>query len=127
MKISKSRPLLHFHNREAHLGFLDRIFVRDEGRELGFNRRMFDEDFSSIFHYSNRRSGALFDVATSNQEVTERLLASIDTQYGPHGSDETILKWVEEIAESLIWSGKAYYYLWNASDSNRIRISSFGP
>jgi hypothetical protein len=127
MKISKSRPLPHFHKLEARLGFWDRIFVRDEGRELGFNQRMFDQDFSSIFHYSNRRSSTLFYVTSSNKEVTERLLASIDTRYGPHGSDETILKWAEEIAKSLIWSGKAYYYLWDASDSDRIRISAFGP
>lgn len=127
MKILKSRPLIHFHNREAYLGFWDRIFLRGEIRELGFYRRMFDEDFSSIFHYSNRRSGTLFDVTTNDEEVTERLLASIDTGYGPHGSDQTILKWVEEIAESLIWSGKAYYYLLDASDSDRIRISPFGP
>lgn len=127
MKFSRSRPSLRFNNREAQIGFLDRVFIRKEGKEPGFYRRMFDEDFSSIFHYSNRRSGGLFDVTTSNQELTERLLASIDTRYGPHGSDETVREWAEEIAESLIWSGKAYYHLWDAPDSDNIRISSFGP
>ncbi len=46
MKFSRSRPILHFHNREAQIGLLDRVFVRNEGKEPGFNRRMFDEDFS---------------------------------------------------------------------------------
>jgi hypothetical protein len=127
MKLSKSRPLLHFHNNEAKFGFLDRLFVSNEGKEPGLNRRMFDEDFSSIFHYSNRRSGVLFDISTSNQELTERLLESVDTRYGPHGSDDTIREWAEEIAESLIWSSKAYYHLWDDPESDGIRISSFGP
>lgn len=127
MKFSKSRPLPYFHDREAQFSFLDRLFVSKIGKESGFNRRMFDEDFSSIFHYSNRRSGVLFDITTSNQELTERLLTSVVTQYGPHGSDETIWEWAEEIAKSLICSSKAYYHLWDDSDSDSIRISSFGP
>ncbi len=32
MKFSRSRPILHFHNREAQIGLLDRVFVRNEGK-----------------------------------------------------------------------------------------------
>jgi hypothetical protein len=127
MKFSKSKPLLHFHNGESQLGLLDRIFFATKVKEPGFNRRMFDEDFSRIFHYSNRRSGALFDITTSDRDLTERLLASVETQYSPHGDDETIREWTEEIAGTLILSGKAYYHLWDDHDSEEIRIRSFGP
>lgn len=127
MKFSRSSPLLHFHSREAKFGFLDRIFVRNEGKEPDFNRRMFDEDFSRIFHYSNRRSGALFDITTSDQDLTERLLVSVETRYSPHSGDEAIREWTEEIANALILSGKAYYHLWDDPDSEDIRIRPFGP
>nr|WP_321525145.1 hypothetical protein [uncultured Cohaesibacter sp.] len=127
MKFSRSRPLVHFHNKEAQFGFLDRIFVRNEGKEPDLNQRMFDEDFSLIFNYSNRRNEDLFDITTSDQDLTERLLGSVYTRYGPHGVEKTVREWTEEIAKALIWSGKAYYHLWDESDSDNIRISSFGP
>ncbi|WP_299202197.1 hypothetical protein [uncultured Tateyamaria sp.] len=59
--------------------------------------------------------------------MTERLLESVDTRYSPHGVQETVREWTEEIANKLIWSGKAYYHLWDDPDTAGIRISSFGP
>lgn len=127
MKFSRSRPMLHFYNREAQIGLLDRVFIRNKSDEPGFNRRMFDEDFSFIFHYSDRQSGTLFDVTTSNQDLTERLLDSVDNRYSPYGVQETVQEWTEEIANTLIWSGKAYYHIGDDSDTDSMRIVSFGP
>lgn len=127
MKIVKGEPRHPYSVKDAQYGFLDLVFCRLERERPNFNRRMFDEDFARMFHYSNRHSGALFDINTSNQELTERLLANVDTQYGPHAAQETIREWVEEIAQSLVWSGKAYYYLWDEQESDGIRISAFGP
>ena len=127
MRIVKREPLHPHGVNDARFGFLDLLFYGHERERPDFNRRMFDQDFARIFRHSNRHSGALFDITAGNQELTERLLASVETRYGPHGSDETIREWAEEIARSLIWSGSAYYYLWDAPDSDSIRISSFGP
>lgn len=126
MKFHRSSPMLYFHNIEAQIDLLDRVFIRNEVDETGFNRGMFNEDFSSIFHYYNRHSSGLFDISTNNQTLTKRLLASVDTRYGPNGSGETIQDWVNEIAESVIRSNKAYYHLWDDPVSENIKISSFG-
>lgn len=124
---SRTRPLVHFHNKDAKIGFLDRLFVRKGRPEPDFNQRMFDEDFSRIFHHYNRRGGDLFDIDTNNNDLTERLFAGVNTRYSPHGVDETIREWTEEIAEALIWAGEAYYHLWEDAESDNIKISSFGP
>lgn len=127
MLFSRSRPLVYFHNEDMKIKFLDRFFIRKERPESDLNQRMFDEDFSLIFHHSNRRDGDLFDIATSDSVLTERLLSNVKTRYRPHGIDETIREWTEEIANALIYAGKAYYHLWDDPDSDGVKISSFGP
>lgn len=127
MKFTRSKPLVHFHNGHAQTGFLDRIFVGNKRERPDFNRRMFDEDFSMIFHYSNRHGGDLFQLTTNNEDLTERLFANVHTQYGPHNLDETIREWTEEIANSLIWAGKAFYHLRDDPETDDVHICSFGP
>jgi hypothetical protein len=127
MKLTKSKPLVHFLGSDAHLGFLDRIFIKNESKEPGLNERMFHEDFSQLFHYSNRRDANLFDLTTNDEGLTERLLANVKTQYGPHGIDATVREWAEEISTTLVWENRAYYYLWEDLASDELRISSFGP
>lgn len=122
---SRVGPLVHFRNKDLKIGFLDRFFIRKERPEPDLNQRMFAEDFSRIFRHSNRSAGDLFDIATNDNVLTERLLADVNTQYGPHGLDETIREWTEEIAGALIWAGEAYYHIWEDPDSDDVKISSF--
>lgn len=87
---------------------------------------MFEEDFASIFKYASRRSGRLFDISSSNEEMTERLLSNVETRYGPHPFDETVREWVEGIAQSLVQFGAAHYFLKDDAKRDDIRIASFG-
>ncbi|MGB3739608.1 MAG: hypothetical protein WA948_09665 [Pontixanthobacter sp.] len=126
MKILRAEPLHHHRFDETHLGLLDRLFVKGEKDRPDFNRRMFDEDFASIFNLVNRHSGRLFDIASSDEELTERLLSNVQTRYGPHPVDETVREWVEDIAKSLVRFGAAYYSLNDDAERDAIHIASFG-
>ncbi|GAA2883409.1 hypothetical protein GCM10010837_41320 [Aminobacter niigataensis] len=88
---------------------------------------MFEEDFAGIFNYANRHSGRLFDVTSSNEEISARLFSNVETRYGPHPVDETVREWVEDIAQSLVRFGAAYYFLKDDAEGNDIHIASFGP
>src|SRR5690554_8076701 len=81
---------------------------------------MFDEDFARLFRSMNRRSGNLFDIVSNDEELTQKLLGNIKTRYAPHSVDETIRELVEEIAQSLIWSGRAYFFLHDRSEERRV-------
>jgi len=79
---------------------------------------MFDEDFSSLFSLSNRNSGDKFEIVSSHDEITTQLLSNVKTRYGPHPIDETVLEFVEEIARSLIWCGRAFYFFQEDTEQN---------
>ena len=127
MKFLRAEPLRQYRFRDAKLGILDRLFIKRERERPDFNRRMFDEDFSRIFKYENIRGGKLFEINSNNQELTERLLANVQTSYGPHQVDKTIREWLEDIVQSLLWTGTAHYYLSEDTQSDDIHIISFGP
>ncbi|MBN8242442.1 hypothetical protein JF546_05425 [Nitratireductor aquimarinus] len=126
MKIVKGEPLHPHSVKDARHGFLELLFYGQNRERPDFNRRMFDEDFARIFHHSDRHSGALFDITSSNYDLTERLLKSVVTRYGPHACDKTIREWAQEIARSLMWSGQAYFYRWDDPESDEFKIRSFG-
>ena len=131
MKIVKAAPIHrhHFHNmhHNMHLKFIDRLFVKSErNRERsGFNRRMFDEDFAGIFNFVNRHDNRLFDIVSNDDELMQRLLGNVKTRYAPHPVDETIRELVEEIAQSLIWFGRAYYFVHGHTENKEIHLDSF--
>lgn len=125
MKIFRSEPLPRHHFHDVHLGLIDRLLVKSERERPDFNRRMFDEDFASLFCSMNRRSGNLFDIVSNDEELTQKLLGNIKTRYAPHSVDETIRELVEEIAQSLIWSGIAYFFLHDDTEQEKIHVASF--
>ena len=126
MKISRDAEPLHHHRfDEARLGLVDRLFIKIEEDRPDLNRRMFEEDFSGIFNYANRHSGRLFEISSNDEELTERLLSNVQTRYGPHHVDETVREWVEDIAQSLVWVGAAYYSLKDDAERDDIHIASF--
>lgn len=125
MKIFRAEPLLRHHFHDVRLGFIDRLLVKLKRERPDFNRRMFDEDFARLFHSMNRRSGNLFEIVSNDDELMQKLLGNVKTRYEPNPVDESIRKLVEEIAQSLIWFGRAYYSINDDTEKNEINVTSF--
>jgi len=125
MKIFRAEPIPRHHFHDVHLGFIDRLLVESEQERRGFNRRMFDEDFSRLFRSMNRRCGNLFEIVSNDDELMQKLLGNVKSRYTPHSVDETIRTLVEEIAQSLIWFGRAYYFLYDDTEQEKIHVASF--
>lgn len=125
MKIFRSEPFRRHHFHDFHFGLIDRVFVKIERERPDFNRHMFDEDFASLFFSMNHRSGSLFDIASNDEGLTKKLLGNIKSRYAPHSVDEAILELVEEIAQSLVRSGRAYFFLYDDAEQGKIHVSSF--
>jgi len=109
---------------EKNLKWFDKLFVGTYDRDDGFNQNMFSEDFLNIFLHSNSGSGNLFGIDTNNDKLTDRLLHNVKTPYGLGSKDETIAELIEEIARSLIWIGKAFYYLHDDNKKDETNIAS---
>ena len=126
MRIFRAEPLHRRNFRDEQIRLVDSLFVKRERDKPNFNRRMFDEDFARLFRSMNRRSGNLFDIVSNDDELTQRLLGNVKTQYAPHPVDETVRRWVEEIAQSLIWFGRAYNFLHDDPEHGDVHIARFG-
>lgn len=126
MKIFRAEPSHRHHSCDEQIGFVDSIFVKRERKKPDFNRRMFDEDFARLFRTMNRRSGNLFEIVSNNDKLMQKLLGNVRMRYAPHSVDETIRKLVEEIAQSLIWFGRAYYFLHDDTEQEEVHVASFG-
>ncbi|WP_110342123.1 hypothetical protein [Nitrosomonas sp. Nm84] len=125
MKIFRAEPS-HWHRMgDVKIGLVDSLFIKRERLESGFNREMFNEDFAILFHSMNRRSGNLFEIVSNDDELMQKLLGNIMTRYEPHSIDETIRELVEEIAQSLIWLGRAYYFLHDDREQKEVHVASF--
>jgi hypothetical protein len=125
MKIFRAEPSHRHHFRDERIGLVDSFFVKRERQKPDFNRRMFDEDFARLFHQVNHRIGNLFGVVSNDDELIQKLLGNVKTRYASHSLDETICELVEEIAQSLIWSGRAYYFLHDDTEKEQIYVASF--
>ncbi|MDW0358118.1 hypothetical protein [Vreelandella venusta] len=55
----------------------------------------------------------------------KKLLGNVKTRYSPHSVDESIRELVEEIAQSLIWFERAYFFLQDDTEQEEIHVSSF--
>lgn len=125
MKIVKVAPFNQYHVDNVHLTFIDKLFIKPKHGELSFNRNMFDEDFARIFRSVSRRSDNLFSVESNNDELIQRLFGNIRTRYGSKHIDEAVRELVEEIAQSLIRYGTAYYFLHDTFEQEEIHIAPF--
>lgn len=125
MKIIKAEPMRRHQIHDVRLGLIDRLFIKNERERSDFNRRMFNEDFARLFRPINRRSGKLFDIVSNDDELTQRLLGNVKTRYAPNSVDETVRELVEEIAQSLIWFGTAYYFLQGDTEQGGVQLVSF--
>jgi len=124
MKIFRAEPSHWHHFLDEQIGLVDRLFIKRERQKPNFNRRMFDEDFASLFRSMNHRSGNLFEIVSNDEELMQKLLGNIKTRYAPNPVDGTIRELVEEIAQSLIWLGSAYYFLQDDVEQKEIHVAS---
>ncbi|MBT7307792.1 MAG: hypothetical protein HN842_06215 [Gammaproteobacteria bacterium] len=127
MKIHRTEPLLQHHFHDEQIKLVDSLFVKRERKKPDFNRRMFDEDFARLFYSTNHQSGNLFEIVSNDDELMQKILGNVRTRHAPHPVDGTICKLVEEIAQSLIWFGRAYYFLHDNREQEEIHIASFSP
>lgn len=125
MKILRAEPSHRHQYCDEQIGLIDRIIVKRERQRLDFNRRMFNEDFARLFHSKKRLSSDLFEMVSNDDELMQKLLGSFKTRYGPHSVDDTIRELMEDIGQSLIWFGRAYYYLYEDTEREEVRLASF--
>ncbi|MEO1240896.1 MAG: hypothetical protein AAFX54_03220 [Pseudomonadota bacterium] len=125
MRIIRAEPLRHRYFHDEQIGLVDSLFLKRKRDKPNFNRRMFDEDFARLFRSVNRRNGNLFEILSNDDELTQRLLGNVKTRYAPHPLDETIRELVEEIAQSLVWFGTAYYFLHDDQEHGDVHVASF--
>lgn len=126
MKLHKARPLLYHHMDKSKFGLVDRILIDDERDEPDFNRRMFAEDFGRLFSFSDRYKDDFFELNSNDPDLAERLLSDVRTNHSGYSTDETIKLWVEDIAQSLVSFGSAYYWLSEDQKNDKLHISPFG-
>jgi hypothetical protein len=122
MKIFKSEPSYWYRIHDESIEAIDSLFVKRRRQEAGLYRQMFKEDFSRIFGSQTRRNDDLFELATNDEALVEKLLGNVKVGYGSRQVSDTIFELVEEISQSLIRSKKAYYYLYDDSVQKEISI-----
>jgi len=125
MKIFRAEPSHWHHFYDEQIGLVDSLFVKRERQKPDFNRRMFDEDFARLLNSMNRRGANLFTIASNDDKLMQKLLSNVKTRYAPHLVDEIIRELVEEIAQSLIWFGRAYYFVHDDTEQEEIHVASF--
>lgn len=127
MKIFKAEPYQQGHSLDEQIGLVESLFIKPERQGPDFNRRMFNEDFSRLFNSINRRSGNLFEIVSNDDDLMQKLLGSVNTRSGRNNVDKSIREFVEEIANSLIWYGKSYFFLHEDKQQKNFHVSSFKP
>jgi len=120
VKIFRAAPLNWHYISEIHIGLIDGIFCKHLRKKLGFHRQMFDDDFARLFRSNNRRSGSLFNIKSNDEAVVQKLLGNAET----HSKDEKIRELVEEIAQLLIWLGRAYYFVYDNTEQEKVHLTS---
>ncbi len=124
MRFVKSEPMRSRYH-ETRLNWIDRLLVRTYDREGGLNQNMFREDFLNIFLHGTPRSGKLFDIKTNNYKLTHRLLNNVQTRYDFGSIDENLVHLIEEIAQSFMYFGRAFYYLHDDNEKDETKIVSY--
>ena len=124
INIYKSEPLRWHHFSRANLYLLDRLFIYNEPKGPNFNRRMFDEDFGRLFNYVSKRNQDLFEITSSDDRLLDKLLGSASSRSYHRNTSEQVVGLVEEVAQSLIVRGKAYYYVGQDNQHDGINIFS---
>lgn len=120
MRVFRDKPLNWHHISDMQIGLVDGIFRKSLRKKLGFHRQMFDEDFARLFRSKYRRSGNLFTIESNDDTVVQKLLGGVEA----YSRDEKVRELVEEIAQSLIWFGRAYYFLYEDTEHEEVHLAS---
>jgi len=118
----KADPLVSHVYYDAKIELVDRLFFKQYQENSGFNRRMFDEDFSRIFHYSNNQSNNIFEISSNDEEFMSILFGCIHTRNTLHDINQKVLELVTDIAKSLICYGEVYFFIKQHVESSELYI-----
>ncbi|CAM3036411.1 hypothetical protein [Vibrio diazotrophicus] len=121
MIIFGGEPLFRHYNQDVNLKLIDRLILKTEGG-FDFNLQMFNEDFTLLFRSVDRRGGNLFDIESNDNALLQVLLGNVRALYSEHTIDSTICELVKDIAKSLIWSGRAYYFVKKDIDNGKVYV-----
>lgn len=124
MVFFKAAPLQWTHFCDSNNALIDRLFTDRLHHKIGFYQNMFNEDFSSIFHYSSSQYENIFEVVTNDDELIRTLLGYVETEYSKTPVNEILLEMVKEIAQSLVWFGRVFYFFHDSVDYEKPRIDS---
>ncbi|WP_323011965.1 hypothetical protein [Castellaniella sp.] len=127
MKIFKAEPFYRPSFIERNKVGIDRLFCPEEKLHPGFNRRMFDEDFARLLSSLNQHDGDSFKIESTDEPLTLKLLSNVRTRYSSRSIEKTIIQLVEKVAKSLVFFGRAYYFLYENTEQDEIHIASFRP
>lgn len=127
MRIIRGEPLHSYYSDDENLNFIERFIARNKGVMEGFYQRMFNEDFSRVFRTSRVKKGPLFNIDSNDEVLAKRLLENISSQYSSRSTDENICTWVEQIAQSLLFSKTAYYFFHDIHEKEEFRIVRLSP
>lgn len=125
VKIRRAAPYHWNQSGDEHIEFVDSLLIRRQRQEPGLNRRMFDEDFSRLFHFMAAQSDDFLTLVSNDDQLVRKLLEDVKARYACHSIDETIRNLAEEIAQSLIWFGRAYYFLHDDTAQDKIHLTLF--
>jgi len=122
VRIIRGEPLHHYDSDDENISFIERFIARNKGVTEGFYQRMFNEDFSRFFRTSGVKKSPLFNIDSNDEVLAKRLLENISSQYSSRSTDENIRTWVEKIAQSLLWSKTAYYFIYDIHEKEELRV-----
>ncbi|RVU85883.1 hypothetical protein EOL70_00070 [Leucothrix sargassi] len=123
MKVLRAEPWLQGNFRNERIAIIDSFFMRRKKNRAEFNLRMFHEDFEGLFnplHYRNRN---LFEIKSTDDNLVLKLLGNVRVGYSSNVVGETIRELIDDIAQSLIRLGKAYYFLHEGTDQQAIYVA----
>lgn len=66
----------------------------------------------------------MFNIKSNDEALTQKLLGNVHTKNRQYSINDTIRELIEEIAQSLVWFGKAHYFVYNICEQDKVFIRS---
>ncbi|UXS01322.1 hypothetical protein [Agrobacterium tumefaciens] len=124
MKFVRSMPIqTQFYHQE--MNWLEELIFGRSRRDKGLNRHLFTQDFVNLFHHRMHGSASPLKLETSNNDLADRLLANIATRHRG-GQTERLVELVEDIAQLMMFHGKALYFIRDHDADDAFDLISLG-